>query len=143
MSTLKNIFLIEDCENDRYFFTEAINKIENVCICDTARNGQEAIDKLLNALLVPDLIFSDINMPKMDGIMCLSEIKKIPRLQHVPVVFLSSDTRRVDTVKKLGANGFIKKPDDTALLKEQIEKLVTLCFITDANIASATFITLI
>jgi len=143
MVTLKKIFLIEDCETDRYFFMEAINSIENVCICDTATNGQEALDKLLKAVLIPDLIFSDINMPKMDGIECLSHIKKISHLQNIPVVFLSSDTRLVDTVRKLGANGFIKKPDDGKLLKEQLEVLVNLNFFTDANSAYENFITAI
>lgn len=75
-----------------------------------AANGLEALAIL--RLHQVDIILTDFNMPQMDGLELLQEIKNDSRLQGVPVVVTSVEgsRRRVDAFKSLGAAGYIKKP---------------------------------
>eukprot|EP01035_Chromulina_nebulosa_P054372 gene54372-74484_t len=74
MMQSKSILLVEDDKDDQEFFIEAIKDIENVTLYFVANNGKEALDKLRNSKVLPDLIFTDINMPVMNGIECLTAI---------------------------------------------------------------------
>ncbi len=139
MNSNKKILLIEDDHNDRFFFMNALSKIENTTLYDTAQNGQEALDKLESALILPDIIFTDINMPLMDGIECLTEITNRPQLKHIPVVVLSSDTDKIDVVRNLGAKAFIKKPMDNERLREQLEQVIHSDFIVNSVKADCIF----
>src|SRR5687767_3422161 len=86
MNTPKSIFLVEDDKDDQFFFTECIEKIENATLYGVASTGREALDKLENSPKLPDMIFMDISMPRMNGIECLTEIIKNPRLKNIPVL---------------------------------------------------------
>ncbi|HAF31388.1 MAG TPA: hypothetical protein DCR09_01275 [Anaerovibrio sp.] len=61
---------------------------------------------------VPDLILLDILMPEMDGYQVLEEIRKMPKLADVPVLFLTAeeDDSLQDKIKTVGAQGFLLKP---------------------------------
>jgi CheY-like chemotaxis protein len=78
MSTATRIFLVEDDTDDQTFFKEALDTIQDTLLLDIAENGQEALAKLRGMPIYPDIIFMDINMPVMNGIDCLREIKSTP-----------------------------------------------------------------
>jgi CheY-like chemotaxis protein len=143
MKQLKTILLVEDDEDDQEFFMEALSKIENATLYDVANNGKEALDRLENSAIFPDLIFTDINMPVMNGIECLSEIIKNPQTRNIPVVILSSSTLQVELVHKLGAKAFIKKPSDSKTLRSQLQQMISLDFIADSRISNQTFQTVL
>lgn len=124
MKQLKSVLLIEDDEDDQWFFIEAIKDISNVSLYHVANNGSAALDKLKNSAILPDIIFSDINMPLMNGIECFLEIIKTPRTRHIPVVFISSDTSKKELVYKLGAKAFIEKKSDKQTLSELLKQIV-------------------
>ena len=77
-----------------------------------AGSGVEALQTLTK--FKPDLIFSDVRMPDMNGFDLLDSIKKLPKLSATPVVFCSAiddfDARKV--AKDLGAAGYLVKPFD-------------------------------
>jgi two-component system chemotaxis response regulator CheY len=81
-----------------------------------ASNGQEALAKLYLSQARPeasiDLILTDINMPVMDGEGLLNELRDDPRLSHIPVVVVSTDStdQRVGTLMSLGARDYVRKP---------------------------------
>jgi CheY-like chemotaxis protein len=125
MNTSKSILLIEDDEDDQGFFIEAISGIKDLSLYHIANNGKEAIDKLKNSIVLPDIIFTDVNMPVMNGFECFSELIKNPRTRHIPVVFLSTDTRQRDLAYQLGAKGFIHKPSDTFTLSTKLSQMIT------------------
>jgi CheY-like chemotaxis protein len=120
MNKSKSILLIEDDENDQYFFTHMLQSISGTVLYDIAENGKQAIDKLDGADSLPDLIFTDLHMPQMDGVACISELQSKPHLRDIPIIVLSSDTTRLEMVRSLGAKGFIKKTSNITLLKDQI-----------------------
>ncbi|MEE3715512.1 response regulator [Tumidithrix elongata RA019] len=78
---------------------------------EQARDGQDAWDKL-RAGLPCDLIFCDIEMPRMDGLDLLSRLQKEPELSKIPVAMLTSRgaDRHRQTAIQLGAKGYFTKP---------------------------------
>jgi CheY-like chemotaxis protein len=74
---MRSILLVDDDEDDRSLFKEAVNSLDKSIQCWTAHDGQHALQVLMYDLIViPDVIFLDLNMPKMNGLEFLSTIKK-------------------------------------------------------------------
>src|ERR1043165_892304 len=110
MKKIKSILLVEDNQADRFFFISALKEIENAILFDVAKNGKEALERLENRTVLPDLIFMDINMPVMNGIECLAAIQKKPDTKDIPVVILTTATELIEVVRELGAKAFVEKP---------------------------------
>ena len=108
----KNVFLVDDDKDDREIFIEALAEIDNSFKCYTAENGEDAINKLHVDSFVPDFIFLDLNMPRMNGRECLVEIKNITRLEDIPVIIYTTSSlqKEREELVKLGASMFITKP---------------------------------
>ena len=128
METSKCILLIEDNKHDQFFFNQAIQQIEYASMYHVANNGREALDILDRSKALPDIIFTDINMPVMDGVECLSEIVKTPKIKDIPVVVLSSDTSKIEILTEMGVKVFIEKPADSRILKTLIEYVLSMEF---------------
>ena len=139
MKTSKSILLVEDDIDDQEFFIEALSNIENVTLYAVANNGKEALDKLKDSEILPDIIFTDINMPVMNGIECLSELIKNPQTMNIPVFILSSSTPHGELACTLGAKAFIKKPGDSKMLRDQLEVMINSDFIPVCDIANPTY----
>ena len=76
----------------------------------TAVNGQEALDLVRS--LKPQVVLLDIQMPVMNGLDVLKEIKSDPKLKDIAVIMVSAYTsaENIEQSMSLGASGFIKKP---------------------------------
>ena len=76
---------------------------------DTAGDGQAALDRIKSGLK-PDLIITDINMPRMDGIQLIREARKL--LPFTPILALTTESQqgKRDEAKKNGATGWLVKP---------------------------------
>src|SRR5215469_12581743 len=85
-----------------------------------AGDGEEAL-QLLRAHKV-DLVLSDINMPKMDGLELLAALKKSPDWMNVPVVMITTEggETKVAEAVRLGANGYVRKPFTADQIKEKL-----------------------
>jgi CheY-like chemotaxis protein len=119
------ILNVDDDQEDREFFCEALREIDSSIICLTAKSGTEALAILQNHMPLPDFIFLDINMPMMDGKQCLKELKTIPELKHIPVIMYSTstDTREIKECYKLGAEDFLIKPNNYQKLVNDITSI--------------------
>ncbi len=123
-------FLIDDDFDDQQHFETALNnttKIKNDLVfkCIMADMGTEALIKLNgDASFIPDYIFLDLNMPRMSGKECLVEIKKIERLNAVPVIIYStsSDPKDIEETKQMGASSFLIKPQNLNVLTEALSE---------------------
>ena len=109
----KQVFLIDDDIDDQELFISALGNIDQNVDCQVACNGLEAMGKLTNMEVRPNLIFLDLNMPLMNGHEFLQKMKKDDSLKHIPVfVFTtSSNPRTIEEVIELGARKFITKPN--------------------------------
>lgn len=76
---------------------------------EQASNGKQALDKV-KAGLKPDLIITDINMPEMDGLEFIKNVRPILKFTPILVLTTESEVSKREQAKKLGATGWIVKP---------------------------------
>ena len=116
-------FLIDDDLDDQEIFLIAMQQFDTSIQCDFANDGAQAIGQLkADEANVPGCIFIDLNMPRMNGIECLEQIKELPHLKDVPVCMFSTsaDPVSIAKTKALGAVDFIIKPADITALSEML-----------------------
>jgi DNA-binding NarL/FixJ family response regulator len=126
MSSNVKCLLIDDDTDDHEIFKMALEAIDKSIFCDCINESIDAIEKLkTNQSFQPEIIFVDMNMPAMNGVECLAEIKKIDRLKEVPVIFYSTfaDPAKVMEMKKLGAAEYFEKPSDIDVLINKLSSI--------------------
>ncbi len=91
-----------------------------------AENGAEAL-KLVHGQAI-DVIFSDINMPKMDGIEFLRQIQRIESAKTIPILMITTEggEQKVMEAISLGAKGYIRKPFSPDQVREQVSGVFAL-----------------
>lgn len=119
--------LVDDDLDDQEIFLMILEKIDKNIECLTANSGVEALS-LLTApnSFIPDYIFLDVNMPKMNGLECLENIRRITRFNNCKIFMYSttSETSVLEKSKNLGASDFIVKPASPAVLKETLSLIL-------------------
>jgi CheY-like chemotaxis protein len=134
---MNKILLVDDDVDDHLFFKEAIELINPSLQCDTATNGQLALDKLKVSTSLPDIIFLDLNMPIMNGFDFLIQIKKENQLNKIPVgIFTTSNILRdKELTKEFGAQFFLTKPNDFQVLRKKLQQILSTDFSTEEFIS--------
>ena len=91
-----------------------------------ARDGLEALEMLQREATPPDLIFSDVEMPRMDGYELTSTVKADPKLKRTPVVFITSRAGEKHRRRgfEVGAAGYLVKPFDEQALLSLVYRLL-------------------
>jgi two-component system cell cycle response regulator len=89
-------------------------------------NGEEGLQTALRER--PSLIILDYNMPVMDGVMMLQQLRQNPEIQATPVIMLTAESnpKIISTVARLGVRDYIVKPFQEDLLLAKINKIVSL-----------------
>ena len=107
----KCCLLVEDDPEDQEFFIDALHSISSTTGCFAVTNGEEALFTLAQEHFSPDYIFTDIKMPRMDGLEFLKIVKGIEKFQNIPVIIYSSQYSEVQMqkVKTLGATAIYSK----------------------------------
>jgi CheY-like chemotaxis protein len=127
MPSAITVFLIDDDDDDREIFQEALTDVEIAVELATAINGKEALSKLNEELkFLPSFIFLDLNMPIMNGRQFLQEVKAIDHLKHIPVFIYSTSGQSEEKteMEALGAAGFITKPRDISVLVKTLAQIL-------------------
>lgn len=120
---VRRLLIADDDEDDRLFFCEAIKEIEPPSECITAADGEEALKKLkANVNELPDYIFLDLNMPRLNGVGCFKELKQDDHLKNIPVIIFSttSSQKEINEMLALGAKRFIIKPTSLKILVDEL-----------------------
>jgi two-component system chemotaxis response regulator CheY len=88
-----------------------------------AGDGVEALAALKGKTV--NLILSDINMPNMDGIQLLTELKSSVEYKHIPVIMITTEggEAKVMEAVQLGASGYVRKPFTLDQIKEKLTGL--------------------
>ena len=91
-----------------------------------ADNGVEALSFVQENDI--DLILSDVNMPKMDGIEFLRQIQGIEKAKSIPVLMITTEgsEQKVMEAISLGAKGYIRKPFSADQVRQQLSELLAL-----------------
>jgi len=106
------IFLAEDNPDDIEITRRALTRSHLGCELIVARDGVEALTMLRDESLRLDFALLDINLPKLNGLQVLEQVRLDPRLKTLPIVVLSASDREEDVRRayELGANSYIQKP---------------------------------
>lgn len=91
---------------------------------DEASDGQEGLDKAKAEDY--NLVITDINMPGIDGISLLKELRSLPKYKHIPIIILTTESskERKQEAKSAGATGWIVKPFDRDQLLSAVKKVL-------------------
>jgi len=120
------IFAVDDDQDDLDLFVETLAQVDNSIICVTATNGLEALDYLDSDVENPDLIFLDINMPKLNGIDALKAIRAKNEFLRVPIVMFTTSINPLDKqVAEIYNAKYINKPSSYANWINVIRNQVT------------------
>ena len=114
MNRTLTFFIVDDDIDDQDLFIEAVSEVDKTIKCMSVSNCEEALDLLRNKKInLPDMIFLDLNMPRLNGKQCLAELKKEAHLAHIPVIIYStsSEKRDIEETSRLGAAHFLTKPN--------------------------------
>ncbi|TDO24215.1 hybrid sensor histidine kinase/response regulator transcription factor [Pedobacter duraquae] len=121
LTDAKLILLVEDNEDMRAFLMANLRSMYRI---QAAADGVEGL--ALARKIQPDIILSDIMMPKMDGIEMLDQLKNDPLTSHIPVILLSAKSAVESQITGLryGADFYISKPFDNELLYAAIANII-------------------
>jgi len=89
-----------------------------------AGDGEEAVSVLRSTRV--QLVLTDINMPRMDGLQLLAALKAAPEWRDIPVVMITTEggESKVAEAVKLGAAGYVRKPFTADQIKEKLTGLL-------------------
>ena len=119
---LKKLMLVEDEPDIRFVICQVLEKLGGFEVFPCS-SGAEALETINT--FDPQLVLLDVMMPDMDGPATLKALRKLPRLQALPIVFITAKTQldEVEKLKKMGAQAVIKKPFDPKKLSEQLRSI--------------------
>lgn len=127
------ILLVEDNPSDAELTLHALRKSKIVKHILHVRDGAEALDFMFcrgqyatrREDARPSMVLLDLNLPKIDGLKVLEELKSSPRTKAIPVVLLTSSQEEYDMAAgyQLGVNSYIQKPVSFSEFQEVVHRL--------------------
>jgi CheY-like chemotaxis protein len=123
------ILLVDDDKDDCVFFQEALKETGLNAIVRVVNESTGILKRLPDESgTLPNLIFLDLNMPTVDGIKCLREIRNAETFVNTPVIIFSTGCRTSDVEETfaIGANLYVQKPSAFILLTNILTQLIQL-----------------
>ncbi|MBS1628528.1 MAG: response regulator transcription factor [Bacteroidetes bacterium] len=120
------IALVEDNPVNRNTFQQNVMQYEELKIVFIANNGEECLEELrrLPPNLFPQIIFMDIEMPKLNGIQAISVAKSLYPQIHFVVLTVFDDDEKIFEAIKVGASGYLLKHETAVFLKDAIINII-------------------
>lgn len=115
------LVIVEDNTDLRTFLNNALSGMYN---CYEAGDGKEGYE--LISRIIPDMIISDVVMPKMDGYELCAKVKENTKTCHIPIILLTANNASEHVVSgyEKGADAYVTKPFDMSIIKAQILRLI-------------------
>ena len=122
----KNLLVVDDSRMVRKIISVSLRHEKHIRLYEAA-SGLEALDKLIATNI--DLIFTDINMPNMDGLELIKRCKEDEKFKDIPIIVITTEDRVEDRERalELGAAGFVTKPLD----RESIIKMTNSMLLSE------------
>lgn len=123
----KLVLIVDDDPDDIEMFCSAVNEIDNKIKCIGESNAEKALQQLSGGQInKPDLIFLDLNMPRLNGKQFLARLKSHHQFADTPVVVYSTSKLKEDAeeTKQLGAVHFLTKPSRVEDLRNAVARML-------------------
>ena len=103
--------LVEDDPEDQEFFLETLHSVAEDTGCYAVSNGEEALIVLSDEGVSPDIIFTDLNMPKLDGLSFIKRVRQIEKFRDVPIIIYTShfSEKDIERAKALRVSAIYSK----------------------------------
>ncbi len=123
LAALPNLLIVEDNKDVRQYLTACLEEQYHLSY---AADGEAGIEKALEE--VPDIIISDVMMPKKDGYEVCDTLKKDVRTSHIPIILLTAKSDADSRISGLevGADAYLAKPFNEKELSVRLEKLLEI-----------------
>ncbi|MBL0745342.1 response regulator [Chryseolinea lacunae] len=128
MSLYRTILLVDDDVEDQEIFMDAVSEVAPTVHCLCANDGDAALTLLTgNTLARPDILFIDLNMPRMNGKQVLQELKKRRDINNIPVIMYSTffGEQDIEEITAEGAAHHMIKPTRFADLCSALSYILT------------------
>jgi two-component system chemotaxis response regulator CheY len=120
-----NILVVDDSKTVRAVIVKTL-ALARVPVGDVfqASNGQEALDIMKGHWI--DLVFSDINMPVMDGVEMIERMQQDEVLRAIPVIVVSTEgsATRIEQLKAQGVRAYIRKPFTPEMVRGVVDEVI-------------------
>lgn len=118
----KSVLVVDDSSSVRQVVGIALKSAGYDVI--EARDGRDALSKLNGQKI--HLIISDVNMPNMDGITFVKEVKKLPSYKFTPIIMLTTESQESKKLEgqAAGAKAWVVKPFQPAQMLAAVAKLI-------------------
>ncbi|MTH15867.1 response regulator [Flavobacterium sp. LC2016-01] len=122
----KNILLVHDDTDDAEIFVSLLKAINQKIRSSVESSALEALKKLQDSKLTPDIIFLDYHMPYLDGTEFLKLLRDIKGLKKIPVVLYSRhpEVMMLEAIAKFKKVQFLKKHGNFLKLFELLQKII-------------------
>lgn len=136
MAFPNRVLLIDDDEDDRLIFNMALDGLQYKGERFCHQDGETALDEISrDNIPIPDFIFLDWNMPKLDGRQCLTAIRQLPQYTSLPIIIISTSTAIEDKndAHRLGATFFLSKTNSILEFQRRLQHLFTMDWMQTAE----------
>lgn len=127
MSNNKKILIVDDERPIRILLERTLEKLEDAGVeLFTAENGEAALETIKKEL--PNLVFLDVMMPKMDGFAVCNAVKNELKLKDIYIVMLTAKGQEFDKQKgvEVGADLYMTKPFNPVDVAKKAEEIIAL-----------------
>lgn len=126
--TPRTLLLVEDTASDELLARRALRDA-GVAI-SVARDGEEAVARLLGGGALPGLVLLDLQLPKLDGVEVVTRLRADPRTRALPVVVFTASAAPGDVraAYRAGANSVVRKPMEPGELQQKLGSIVRYWF---------------
>ncbi len=120
---MKTIFLVDDSATILLVISNVLNKAGYSV--EQASSGNDALMRFQAGIKV-DLLITDLNMPGIDGIQFIREVRKLPSYRYMPILFLTTESQQSKRAeaKAAGASGWLAKPASVDDILETIKVII-------------------
>jgi CheY-like chemotaxis protein len=124
----RSIILVDDDLDDHEIFRTACAVVDSSINVISYENGEVALNELESMENLPDYIFLDLNMPRLNGIEVLGSLKKMENIKSIPVVIYTTsfDSKVRGMCADLGALDIIEKPNSFDVLCQKLEDVLKI-----------------
>jgi two-component system chemotaxis response regulator CheY len=118
----KTFLIVDDSASMRQLVSFAVKDAGYEVL--TAENGKDALQKAADAEI--DMVITDLNMPEMDGITFIRELRRLPSYRFIPIVMLTTEAqeKKKQEGRSAGASGWIVKPFSPDKLLDVVHKFI-------------------